>query len=98
MIALGRVAAAAAAALAIAGLAVADERAVTREITGTVKKSDRASGAVLIDLAGGDDLTLHLTPREAAKFRTGDQVTVSMDVRQSRSGAEPLGEPALPER
>jgi len=55
----------------------------SHQVTGTVKKSDRTSGSVLIDLAGGEDLTLHLTPAEASQFQTGDQVVVSLGVRES---------------
>ena len=57
----------------------------SHQVTGTVKKSDRTSGSVLIDLAGGEDLTLHLTPAEASQFQTGDQVVVSVGVRESRA-------------
>ena len=55
------------------------------EMIGTVKKLDAAAGTVSVDVAGGTDMTLRLPPNELAGFEEGDQVVVSVGVRESRA-------------
>jgi hypothetical protein len=51
------------------------------EMTGTVKKLDTAAGTVSVDVAGSD-LKLRLPPNALAGFEEGDQVVVSVGVRE----------------
>ena len=53
------------------------------EMTGTVKRLDPAEGTVSVDVAGSD-MKLRLPPNELNGFKEGDQVVVSLGVRESR--------------
>jgi hypothetical protein len=53
------------------------------EMTGTVKRIDAAEGTVLVDVAGSD-LKLRLPPSQLAGFKEGDEVVVSLGVREAR--------------
>ena len=55
----------------------------SHQMTGTVKRIDKAAGTVAIDVAGAGDLQFTLPPRELSGFETGDQVVVSMGMRES---------------
>jgi hypothetical protein len=56
----------------------------SHQMTGTVKRIDKATGTVSIDVAGAGDLQFTLPPSELSGFETGDQVVVSMGMRESR--------------
>jgi hypothetical protein len=58
------------------------------EMTGTVRKLDAAAGTVLVDVAGSD-MILRLPPSELAGFKEGDQVVVSLGVRESPAETTP---------
>ncbi len=55
----------------------------THQMTGTVKRLDPAEGTVSVDVAGSD-LKLRLPANELAGFKEGDQVVVSLGVRERR--------------
>jgi len=55
----------------------------SHQMTGTVKRIDKATGTVAIDVAGSD-LQLTLPPSELSGFENGDQVVVSLGLRESR--------------
>jgi len=59
------------------------------EMTGTVSRLDKSAGTVTIDVPGSSDIELRLPPEEIAGFREGDQVVVSMDIRDSRPTDSP---------
>ena len=63
-------------------------------IEGTVKKIDKSAGTVSIDVPGSDAVELHLPPGDLAGFEQGDQVVVSMGIRESHTGSVPT-EPGL---
>jgi hypothetical protein len=56
------------------------------QMTGTVKQLDKTTGTVAIDVAGANSIEIHLPPNELAGFQEGDQVVVSMGLRESRAG------------
>ena len=62
-------------------------------MSGTVKQLDKTTGTVSIDVAGSNDVELRLPPGELAGFKEGDQVIVSMGIRESRAGTRPTEEP-----
>jgi hypothetical protein len=55
----------------------------SHQMTGTVKRIDKATGTVAIDVAGSD-LQLTLPPSELSGFENGDQVVVSLGLHESR--------------
>ena len=56
---------------------------------GTVKTVDKTTGEVQIAVPGIDDeIAIHLPPSELAGFERGDQVVVSMGLRESRVGTD----------
>jgi hypothetical protein len=55
------------------------------EVTGTVRRLDPAEGTLSVDVAGSD-MKLRLTPNELSGFKEGDQVIVSIGVREAREG------------
>ena len=56
---------------------------------GTVKTVDKATGEVQITVPGVDDeIAIHLPPSELSGFERGDQVVVSMGLRESRVGTD----------
>ena len=59
------------------------------EMTGTVSRLDKSAGTVTIDVPGSSDIELRVPPEEIAGFREGDQVVVSMDIRDSRPSDTP---------
>src|SRR5262245_58296032 len=59
------------------------------EMTGTVRKLDAAAGTLSVDVAGGSGLTLRLPASELEGFKEGDQVVVSLGVRESRAATSP---------
>jgi hypothetical protein len=70
----------------VGGQAAAMPGDCSHKVSGTVKRLDRSSGTVSIDVAGGENLELKLPPGELSGFETGDQVVVSMGIRESRLG------------
>jgi hypothetical protein len=68
----------------------------SHQTTGTVKRVDKAAGSVSIDVAGADSVELRLPPDELAGFEEGDQVVVSLGIRESRDGAAPDPDMGLP--
>jgi hypothetical protein len=67
------------------------------EMTGTVKHLDAAGGTVSVDVAGSD-LQLRLPPSELSGFKEGDQVVVSLGVREVRDGRTPAEHDLDPSR
>jgi hypothetical protein len=67
------------------------------EMTGTVKKLDTATGTVSVDVAGSD-MKLRLPPNELAGFKEGDQVIISLGVREVRDGTTPIDRDLDPSR
>jgi hypothetical protein len=59
----------------------------SHSMRGTVKTVDKATGEVSIVVPGVDDeIAIHLPPSELSGFERGDQVVVSMGLRESRVG------------
>jgi hypothetical protein len=99
---IGTAAALAASVVMAAGIAAGEERVrgddaetgtatlggptCSHEVTGTVKELDRTTGTVAIDVPGSNDIELHLSPNELAKFKEGDRVVLSMGIREARRG------------
>ena len=73
----------------VGGSAAAMPAECEHKVMGTVKHLDPATGTVSIDIKGADDIELKLPADELAGFEAGDQVVVSMGMRESRVGAEP---------
>jgi hypothetical protein len=69
-----------------AAAAVGDDDCA-HQMTGTVTKLDAAAGTLSIDVAGGNGMTLRLPASELKGFEEGDQVVVSLGVRESRATA-----------
>jgi hypothetical protein len=67
------------------------------EMTGTVKALNAAEGTVSVDVAGSD-LKLRLPPSELSGFKEGDQVVVSLGVREVREGSTPVDHDLDPSR
>jgi hypothetical protein len=67
------------------------------EMTGIVKRLDSAEGTVSVDVAGSD-LKLRLPPNELAGFKEGDQVVVSLGVREVGQGSTPFERDLDPSR
>ena len=56
---------------------------------GTVKTVDKSTGEVQIVVPGIDDeISIHLPPGEISGFERGDQVVVSMELREARVGTD----------
>ncbi len=53
------------------------------QMTGTVKRLDKAAGTLSIDVAGTGEMQLTLPPSELEGFEQGDQVIVAVGVRGS---------------
>ena len=68
----------------------ATSAACSHQMTGTVKHLDKATGSMSIDVAGTGEMKLTLPPSELDGFENGDQVILSMGVREARS---PIGSP-----
>jgi hypothetical protein len=58
------------------------------EMTGTVRKLDAAAGTVSVDVAGRD-MVLRLPPSELEGFKEGDEVVVSLGVRELPAAVPP---------
>jgi hypothetical protein len=56
----------------------------SHQMTGTVKRIDKATGTVSIDVAGAGDIQFTLPQSELSGFENGDQVVVSMGIRECR--------------
>jgi hypothetical protein len=92
MTSIGRWAAAVAIVLA-AAVAGAQNRSkgddCSHSMRGTVKTVDKATGEVSIAVPGIDDeIAIHLPPGEVSGFERGDEVVVSMGLRESRAGSD----------
>jgi hypothetical protein len=61
------------------------------QMSGTVKNLDRTSGMLSIDVAGMDDLRIHLPSSELQSFKEGDQVVISLGIREARPGTDASG-------
>jgi hypothetical protein len=79
----------------VAGTAVAEDSAATskataeHEMTGRVSRLDKSAGTVTIDVPGSSDIELRLPPEDIAGFREGDEVVVSMGMREARPSDRP---------
>jgi hypothetical protein len=61
----------------------------THQMTGTVKDLDKARGTLEIQIAGEEPLRIHLPTSEMSGFEEGDEVVVSMGVKERRPVASP---------
>ena len=73
------------------GTAAVTGAGCSHQMTGTVKELDETTGTVAIDVPGGNAIELHLAPNELAQFREGDQVVLSMGIREARPGRGTAG-------
>jgi hypothetical protein len=70
-------------------VAAADEECA-HQMTGTVKDLDKARGTLEIQIAGEEPLRIHLPASEISGFDEGDEVVVSMGVKERRPGTRPV--------
>jgi hypothetical protein len=82
-----------------AGIGAADALGsnCAHEMTGTVKRLNAAEGTVSVDVAGSD-LVLRLPPNELSGFKEGDQIVVSVGVREVGEGQTPAEHDLDPSR
>lgn len=52
------------------------------QMTGRVSELDKARGTLAIEFAGDEDIRIHLPANELAGFEQGDEVVVSMGVKE----------------
>ena len=82
----------------VGGTASATAGECAHKMTGTVKQLDKSAGTVSIDVAGTENIELKLPPNELAGFEEGDQVVVSMGLREARTGSAPDRDTGRPTR
>jgi hypothetical protein len=61
------------------------------QMTGRVAALDKARGTMAIEFAGDEDLRIQLPASELAGFEQGDEVVVSMGVKERRTEAGETG-------
>ena len=74
---------------AVAGDSAASKATGEHEMTGRVSRLDKSAGTVTIDVPGSSDIELRLPPEDIAGFREGDEVVVSMGMREARPSEGP---------